>query len=380
MPSRPDSGCKSDISRFFYSVAVTLLERAGLSPSEKGFRHAYALVSSRAFMVDAYHGLAMVPIADAFNHAQDNSVHLQSDHDVCTSCGSLSECPHDVDVETREDASTSAPGADTVESENTCEMVVNAAVAPGEEVFNTYGANLTNAELLVLYGFMLDANDKDILTWTTDEIWDTAGAALADLRPRRWDDDPSYGDFMEILRDWQYDAGWADSELVIDTEPDENKNPLYMTADGVLSHKLWLAIALATLRWQGTTMDVARTRQFLVRMARAQVRMEQGQTRARNDGSDEDDDAYKALDRLIRTIGELCARRLDRISRLNAQQQGDRGLGVHSAVVGKYIDDLDTAQQKTHLAVTLALEEISIVESCVSGWEELIGNWTRQAE
>ncbi|KAI0285909.1 hypothetical protein BGY98DRAFT_943997, partial [Russula aff. rugulosa BPL654] len=28
-------------------------------------------------MVDGYHGLAMVPIADAFNHSQENSVHLQ---------------------------------------------------------------------------------------------------------------------------------------------------------------------------------------------------------------------------------------------------------------------------------------------------------------
>ena len=46
----------------------------------------------------------------------------------------------------------------------------------------------------------------------------------------------------------------------------------------------------------------------------------------------------QALDRLVRTIGELCARRLDRVSRLNVQHQGDRGLGLHSAVVGKYID------------------------------------------
>jgi hypothetical protein len=46
----------------------------------------------------------------------------------------------------------------------------------------------------------------------------------------------------------------------------------------------------------------------------------------------------QALDRVIRTIGELCARRLDRISRLNIRQQGDRALGVHSARVGKYID------------------------------------------
>jgi hypothetical protein len=33
--------------------------------------------------------------------------------------------------------------------------------------------------------------------------------------------------------------------------------------------------------------------------------------------------------------------------------------------------DLDTAQQKTRLAVTLALEEISIIESCVAAWDEL---------
>jgi hypothetical protein len=46
----------------------------------------------------------------------------------------------------------------------------------------------------------------------------------------------------------------------------------------------------------------------------------------------------QALDRAIRTIGELCARRLDRISRLNVRRQGDRGFGLHSARVGKYID------------------------------------------
>ena len=31
-----------------------------------GFEYAFSLVSSRAFLVDAYHGLAMVPIADMY--------------------------------------------------------------------------------------------------------------------------------------------------------------------------------------------------------------------------------------------------------------------------------------------------------------------------
>ena len=165
-------------------------------------------------------------------------------------------------------------------------MVVNAAIAPGSEIFNTYGSKLTNAELLVRYGFMLDANDNDILTWTMDDIWDAACATLDDLRPRRWDEYASYGACMEILRDWEYDAGWADSELVIDAERSENRNLLNMTADGVLSHKLWLAIALATLWRQGTTIDVAQTRQLLTRIAWAQMQMEQGRTRVENDCDD----------------------------------------------------------------------------------------------
>jgi hypothetical protein len=174
-------------------------------------------------------------------------------------------------------------------------MVVNAAITPGEEVFNTYGARLSNAELLVRYGFMLDANDNDILTWTIEEIWDAAGAALADSQPRRWDDEASYGVCMEILRDWQYDAGWTDSDLVIDSEPDdENSNPLYMTADGILSHKLWLAIALATLQRQGIKLGVAETRRFLRSVAWAQTQLERGQTKARREGINEDnDDAYR---------------------------------------------------------------------------------------
>ena len=51
---------------YFYAVPSSLwsrLDRA--SPSLEGYLHAYSLVSSRAFLVDAYHGLSMVPIADA---------------------------------------------------------------------------------------------------------------------------------------------------------------------------------------------------------------------------------------------------------------------------------------------------------------------------
>ncbi|KAH9004651.1 SET domain-containing protein [Lactarius hatsudake] len=359
LPGQPRTLLLSEILNFYSSVAAPLLKSAGFSPSEREFQHAYALVSSRAFMVDAYHGLAMVPIADAFNHSQDHTVHLESDYDVCTFCGSLSECPHD--TENREDMAVPASRADAADPDNTCEMVANAPAAPGEEIFNTYGASLSNAELLMRYGFMLDANDNDVLTWTTEEIWDAAGAALSD--PHLWEDEIGYGVCMEILRELA---------LVVDTELAENKNAFCMTADGMISHKLWVGIALASLQRQGgVKVEVIQTRQLLSSMARVQIQLEQGQATA--GGKDDDSDAYEALDRLVRTIGELCTRRLDRISRVDVQQQDNhgRGLGVHSAMVGKYIDGLGTAQQKTRLAVTLALGEISIAESCVASWNEL---------
>ncbi len=215
---------------------------------------------------------------------------------MCTFCGSLSECPHD--TENREDMAVPAPRADAADPDNTCEMVVNAPVAPGEEIFNTYGASLSNSELLLRYGFMLDANDNDVLTWTTEEIWDAAGAALSDPHLCRWEDEIGYGVCMEILRDWLYDRGWTDSELVVDTELEENRNALYMTADGILSHKLWVGIALASLqRLGGVKVEVMQTRQLLASMARAQIQLEQGQATAQGEGDDDDDsDAYEVRD------------------------------------------------------------------------------------
>ena len=67
--------CQEEIDRFFYDVAEPLLlqhgnvwpgNHPGRRPTLNGFYRAFSLVSSRAFLVDAYHGLSMVPIADAY--------------------------------------------------------------------------------------------------------------------------------------------------------------------------------------------------------------------------------------------------------------------------------------------------------------------------
>lgn len=53
------------------------------------------LVASRSFEVDAYHGMAMVPFADIFNHrAGSEHVHFESDFEVCEACGAPEYCEH----------------------------------------------------------------------------------------------------------------------------------------------------------------------------------------------------------------------------------------------------------------------------------------------
>ncbi|KAF9245311.1 hypothetical protein BU15DRAFT_34006, partial [Melanogaster broomeanus] len=158
-----------------------------------GFCHAYSLVSTRAFWVDAYHGLAMVPIADAtyfrlssdfllqcrlltsFNHTNDNHLHMESDYDVCVECGSLAECEHDrevgSDVAPPSLASNVHPSShDRAPSTNEIdylEMRTILPIPPHSEVFNTYGT-LSNAALLSRYGFMLPENEHDTVKMVFD--------------------------------------------------------------------------------------------------------------------------------------------------------------------------------------------------------------------
>ncbi|KAI0343151.1 hypothetical protein BDW22DRAFT_1241279 [Trametopsis cervina] len=63
---------QDEVREYYHTIAEPILGQANFAAKSRpqhgisisGFLHAYTLVSSRAFLVDAYHGLAMVPIAD----------------------------------------------------------------------------------------------------------------------------------------------------------------------------------------------------------------------------------------------------------------------------------------------------------------------------
>ncbi|KAK2463049.1 hypothetical protein APHAL10511_004704 [Amanita phalloides] len=74
-----------EMRNYYHEVAQPLIFRhkseitrqLDIAPTLHDFYRAHALVSSRAFVVDAYHGLCMVPVADAFNHESPHNVHLE---------------------------------------------------------------------------------------------------------------------------------------------------------------------------------------------------------------------------------------------------------------------------------------------------------------
>jgi len=67
-------------------------------------------------------------------------------------CGSVKECIHD-----RQGPPLVSDYHSEDEEDDAVEMVTNAVVRPGHEVFNTYGETLSNLELLINYGFQLPA-------------------------------------------------------------------------------------------------------------------------------------------------------------------------------------------------------------------------------
>lgn len=58
---------------------------------------------------------------------------------------------------------------------------MNNYVPPFTEIFNTYGERLTNAQLLMRYGFLLDGNEHDVLDWSVDEMCGLAPPLLRGL-------------------------------------------------------------------------------------------------------------------------------------------------------------------------------------------------------
>lgn len=355
--SRREAPSHATVRRYFDEMVaplcIGLTELSTNPPTFVGLIRAYALVCSRAFVTDLYHGLCMVPIADAFNHHMQNHVHLEVEDTVCPHCGSQEICAHDSDDEENAPSDLDISSYPNAANEGTFEMVTNTLVPPTTEVFNTYGETLSNAELLLSYGFLLDQNDNDHLSW---EITDP------DLL-----DEPK----SEVLRDLYiniYDAipqgtldAFEESELVEHTS--DKLSALSISGEGKISSRLWLLLAVQSLLLgEVTAGDVKAILDRIPSMIEAQLDLE-AQT------SDEDEDAMdevlqdSQVMHIPRLVLALCQRR----------RASYRGGGIYTLEeLGIELDNLPETWTRTRSAMTLLIGERSILDSCEAAWSDLV--------
>jgi SET domain-containing protein 6 len=206
------AGLASDLEEDYRLHVVPLLRRyrsdGRLRPGGMTLAHyraAASLVGSRAFGVDDYHGQAMVPLADAFNHkvvSLDNVAECYAVHGAGKPSSSSSgdeegmedgETSSGADSDEDRDGAPGAPAGDAaaavlapgpppcvlglssanglhlgleiaiVDGGEALRVVAAAPVAAGDEVHNTYG-QLGNAELAGKYGFALRENPYTVVS------------------------------------------------------------------------------------------------------------------------------------------------------------------------------------------------------------------------
>lgn len=153
--NKAQATAKHHVTNHFRSCTLPLLRRTDvivpqdIHQLESLFIGCFSIVSSRAFVCDIVHGMALCPLADAFNHADygENDVEFQCD-----------------------DAPPSSPGDDTIEIVMTRSRDATGADSYSSlELYNSYG-RLSNPRLLVSYGFALeDTTPFERFTWDFDD-------------------------------------------------------------------------------------------------------------------------------------------------------------------------------------------------------------------
>ncbi|KAJ3851944.1 hypothetical protein EV368DRAFT_83037 [Lentinula lateritia] len=340
------------LRKYFHEIVTPTVARLSFEslPSFHRFCRAYSLVSSRAFLVDAYHGLSMVPIADAFNHTDDYHVHLETEYEVCPECGSLQQCPHDQDIEPTLGHPTS--GFQQIEKDNTYDMVSNAAITPHSEVFNTYGETLSNAQLLTRYGFILDVNENDSVSWEFEGLIHF----LEELNhsKSRGSGTPLGLPWNTLVESFDVDV-FSNSELVF--EPAEAA--YCINCEGKVSWQFWLVVVSHQCASLVPAEEILSISMDLGRYQTSREKQNVGAS-----------DTIGATTNHKYLLPSLAQKTACVIRDLCQQRKTHLGDGRDQEGLGNLFDELDPSQSRTKLALLQVMTEISILNSCEAAWQE----------
>lgn len=245
---------QSSLSALYTSAVLPfllpILPPSSSEPTLDGFLASYAFCTSRAFLLDTYHRLALVPLFDLFNHSTDGPhVHLESHEWVCAVCGNWDWCEHEGECDGEELQSVRAKGTKQDDDEDErIELVAHADVEAGAEIFNTYGEALSNARLAVEYGFVVEANPWDVSLFSSQELgisWEGTQMELVE----------------ESLVGKLVQKGGVDSDGALTAPSDGGvAEGFFFDADAKVSVRLWTALAL---RYVGPGQDFLRVYEAL---------------------------------------------------------------------------------------------------------------------
>ncbi|KAK9903332.1 hypothetical protein WJX75_003109 [Coccomyxa subellipsoidea] len=172
-------------------------------------RTAASWVASRAFGVDSFHGMSMVPLADIFNH-KAAIVQLSDEYIIEPTCYEQDDSSEDDNSLASGPGENRPPpavtrssmlrlsggsidqyrleigicGATNSNGEEVLEIIAASPVPKGQEVHNTYG-ELGNAELVVKYGFALRRNPFDVVLLDKGELVEEARHIVGDRACRQ---------------------------------------------------------------------------------------------------------------------------------------------------------------------------------------------------
>ena len=189
----------------------------------------------------------------------------QSDYDVCIICGSVQECTHDRDTQSE------CPATQDYQENIYYDMVTNGIIEPESEVYNTYGENLANVQLLSRYGFVLDANEHDYTSWDTHEFLSEIGTA--DFLALQIPPKETLLEFWSTLT--SSDAVEITSSSLVYHEQAETPR-LRVDSEGRVSSHLWIMCSLVGLHESGISLrEIGSVKKALSKLLLAQLQVEE---------------------------------------------------------------------------------------------------------
>lgn len=256
----------------------------------QGYIEAVEQVSSRAFEVDVFRGLSLVPGACLFNHGGYESVHFVSQSEVCDICGE-EYCDHIayeeieqarnhmknssqaignekeiethdmkilnikdlhtldsklLDSESIEEENSDEEDDDNDEYPDTCDIVSVKLIPKGTEILNTYGY-YSNGILLARYGFAIWDNPHETIS-VTKELVSLAKSLNLYSRIKWWS--KNYQHYL-----FQLESEGSENEFNEDDKPTSWQETLEILSNGQLSlglEKLLTILSLSPNKYLAT--------------------------------------------------------------------------------------------------------------------------------